>query len=140
MDGMISPPMFAWLADAVLALHVSLVLFVISGLVFALLGGARRWDWTRRFWLRLLHLAAIAIVVLESWFGIVCPLTTLEQWLRAQAGQVAYAGDFIGHWLGRLLFFDAPPWVFVLAYSAFGALVLLSWWLYPPQRASRREA
>lgn len=124
----------AYLADAVLVLHVSVVLFVLCGLVFALLGGARHWAWTRRLWLRLLHLAAIAIVVLESWLGIVCPLTTLEQWLRVQAGQAAYAGDFIGHWLGRLLFFDAPAWVFTVAYSVFGALVVVSWWLYPPQR------
>ena len=40
---------------------------------------------------RLAHLAAIAVVVAESWLGLTCPLTTLESWLRARAGVAPYA-------------------------------------------------
>ena len=61
-----------------------------------------------------------------------CPLTTLEMALRMAAGERTYAGSFIAHWLGRLLYYQAPPWVFALVYTAFGALVAAAWWLVPP--------
>lgn len=126
------------LANVVLMLHVAIVLFIISGLLLTLLGGALRWQWVKNFWFRVLHLGGIAYVAMEAWLGIVCPLTTLEVWLRGQAGQATYEGDFIAHWLGQLLFYQAPPWVFTAAYSAFTLLVVLSWVLVPPRRPWRR--
>jgi hypothetical protein len=33
----------------------------------------------------------------------------------------------------RLLYYDAPWWVFTLAYTAFALLVLLAWWYFPPR-------
>lgn len=124
-----------WLADAVLLLHAAIALFVVSGPLFILLGNRRGWRWVYGWPFRAAHLAAIAFVVLQAWLGQTCPLTTLEMALRAQARQSAYAGGFIEHWVGRLLFYRAPTWVFTLAYSAFGALVALLWWRYPPRRA-----
>lgn len=132
-----SPVWYRALADGVLVLHVGVVLFVIGGLLLTLIGGRLGWRWVRNLAFRAAHLAAIAYVALQSWFGIMCPLTTLEQWLRARAGQVSYEGDFIAFWLGRLLFYEAPPWVFIAAYSGFGLLVALSWWLVPPARRGK---
>ena len=125
------------LADAVLVLHVGVVLFVVLGLLLVLVGNALGWGWVNRWWFRLAHLAAILVVVLQSWFGLVCPLTTLEMWLRAQAGAGVYAGGFIQHWLSRALYWNAPAWVFALAYTVFGLAVVLSWVRFPPRR---REA
>lgn len=122
------------LADAVLLLHLAIVLFVVGGLAAVLVGHARGWGWVRGLGFRLAHLAAIGIVVGESWFGITCPLTTLESWLRTQAGSAAYQRGFIEHWVQPVLFFDLPPWVFTLGYTAFGALVVLAWWYVPPRR------
>lgn len=120
------------LANAILMLHVGIVLFILGGLALTLAGAALRWQWVKNFWFRALHLAGIAYIAMEAWLGIVCPLTTLELWLREQAGQSVYEGDFIAHWLRQLLFYEAPPWVFIAAYSAFGLLVLLSWFLVRP--------
>ena len=130
---------YRWLADAVLSLHVGVVLFVVVGLVLVLAGNWLRWHWVNAWWFRLAHLGAIAIVVAEAWLGIVCPLTTLEMWLRAQARGPTYTGSFIEHWLQRLLYYDAPGWVFVLAYSVFGLMVVASWWVFPPRRRDRRR-
>ena len=135
---MMQPLPFQVLADAVLALHVALVLFVVAGLVLVVGGNVRRWGWVNHLWFRLLHLAAIAVVVGEAWLGVVCPLTTLEMWLRAQAGAVRYGGGFIEHWLARLLYYDAPAWVFTSAYTLFGAAVVASWWWFPPARRDGR--
>ena len=123
------------LADAVLVLHVAIVLFVIGGLVLILVGNRRAWLWVNTWWFRLAHLGAIAVVVAEAWFGVTCPLTTLEAWLRLRAGASAYGGSgFIEHWLQRLLYYDAPPWVFTFGYTLFALLVALAWWRYPPRR------
>jgi hypothetical protein len=83
---------------------------------------------------RLLHLAAIAIVAAQAWLGLDCPLTTLEMWLRAQAGLPTYAATFVGHWLQRLLYFDAPGWAFMLVYTLFALLVAAVWVRFPPRR------
>jgi hypothetical protein len=129
-------------ADAVLVLHVAVVLFVVGGLLMVLLGNLLRgrhggplWPWVNRPWFRALHGLAIATVVLQSWLGITCPLTDLEWWLRAQAGQTMPDRGFIELWLHRLLFYEAPPWVFVLAYTGFGLAVAAAWWRWPPRRA-----
>jgi hypothetical protein len=124
---------YQFLADAVLAVHVTLVLFVVGGLVLIVLGKSRKWQWVNRWWFRLAHLAAIAVVVAEAWIGLVCPLTTLEMWLRAQARDATYTGSFIEHWLQRLLYYDAPAWVFTTAYSLFGLAVIAAWWFFPPK-------
>jgi hypothetical protein len=123
------------LADGVLVLHGAFVLFVVGGQVLILLGWAGGWTWTRRLTFRLLHLVSIGFVVLEAWFGIPCPLTDLENWLRIRAGEAAaYQVSFIGHWVGRLLYYDAPPWVFTTIYTAFSLLVVLTFVWYPPRR------
>lgn len=128
-------------ADAVLVLHAAVVLFVVGGLVLVVAGnllrhaaGGPRWPWVNRSWFRLLHGAAIATVVAQAWLGITCPLTTLEWWLRAQAGQAMPDQGFIELWLHRLLFYAAPPWVFAAAYTGFGLAVAAAWWHWPPRR------
>jgi polyferredoxin len=124
--------LYQLLANSVLALHVAIVAFVVGGLVLIIAGNARRWRWVNAPAFRLAHLSAIAVVVAEAWSGITCPLTTFEAWLRTQAGAGAYRGGFIEHWLQRVLYYDAPPWVFVLSYTLFGLLVMITWWAFPP--------
>ncbi len=125
------------LADAVLALHIGVVLFVVGGLVAIVVGHVRHWRAVDRLWFRLVHLGAIAFVVLESWFGMACPLTTLEMDLRGRTRGATYDGGFVAHWLRGLLYFDAPAWVFSVAYSVFGALVVATWWRFPLQSGRR---
>jgi hypothetical protein len=128
---------FLVFANAVLVLHVAIVLFVIGGLLLIVLGNLcrPRWDWVNAWWFRLAHLVAIGIVVAETWFGITCPLTTLEAALRVRAGAPVHGGEgFIEHWLQRLLYYDAPAWVFTLIYTLFALMVVLAWWRFPPRR------
>lgn len=121
------------LADAVLVLHVAVVLFVVGGLLLILVGNLRRWHWVNAAWFRGAHLAAIAFVVAEAWLGVACPLTSLEMSLRVKAHASTYSASFIEHWLQRLLYYQAPAWAFTLAYSLFGALVAACWWRFPPR-------
>lgn len=121
------------LADLVLVVHVSYVLFVVLGLVLVLAGYVRKWGWVRNFWFRTAHITAITIVVAESWWEITCPLTVWESRLRRDAGESGYRGDFIAGWLHELLFIDLSPWAFTVVYTLFGGLVLLTFFLVPPR-------
>jgi len=120
-------------ADITLFAHLSFVAFVVVGLLLVFLGKAFAWNWVRNRWFRLAHLAAIAIVVAQSWFGIICPLTTLEMSLRSRAGNSVYPGTFMSHWLEEILYYDAPAWVFAVCYTAFALLVIASWFWVPPR-------
>jgi len=120
-------------ADALLLLHVIFVAFVVFSLVFIIIGKPLHWSWVRNPWFRTAHLSAIALVVVQSWSGIICPLTTWEMALRAKAGAVVYADSFIAHWLEKVLFYEAPMWVFIVCYTAFGTAVLASWYFVRPR-------
>ncbi|HSD96403.1 MAG TPA: DUF2784 domain-containing protein [Sulfuricaulis sp.] len=126
--------LWEWLADLVLVAHAAYVLFVIGGQTLIVVGWIRGWEWTRYRVFRLLHLAAIGLVMLEAWLGINCPLTTLENFLRVQAGVVTYENSFIAHWLRWVIFYAAPEWIFALIYTVFMTLVILTWLAYPPRR------
>lgn len=119
-------------ADALLVLHVFVIIFVVFGLLSIIVGKLLSWSWIRNPWFRWLHIAIISVVILESWLGIVCPLTTWEMVLREKAGDQVYAGSFITHWLETIYFFSASGWVFATSYTVFGLLVLVSWfWVRP---------
>lgn len=124
-------------ADLLLFGHVLFVAFVIFGLALILIGRPLDWTWVRNPWFRFAHLAAIGIVVLQSWVGLICPLTTLEMALRRRADEVVYSGSFISHWLESLLYFQAPAWVFTACYSVFAGIVVASWYWVRPHRFKR---
>lgn len=130
--------MWGWLADMVLAVHVGVVAFVVLGWLLVVIGNLwTGWHWVNHPLFRIGHLLAIAVVVAEAWLGLACPLTTWEQMLRARATGVSYEGGFIQHWLQRLLYHDAPPWVFTVGYTLFALLVVLAWRRWPPRRRRR---
>ena len=119
-------------ADLLLFAHVLFVAFVIFGLVLIVIGKLFDWSWVRNPWFRFAHLAAIGIVVLQSWLGVICPLTTWEMALRERVDDVVYSGSFISHWLESLLYFQAPAWLFTVCYTVFAGAVVACWfWVRP---------
>ncbi len=86
--------MYRLLADAVVLVHAAFVAFVI-------LGGFLALRWRRIIWA---HIPAAIWGVLIEYAGWICPLTPLEHSLRARAGEAAYSGDFIDHYVLRALY------------------------------------
>jgi hypothetical protein len=82
------------LADLTVLLHLAFVLFVV-------LGGLLVARWPRVAWA---HLPAVAWGACVELAGRVCPLTPLENWLRAQGGGSAYGTSFVEHYLLPLLY------------------------------------
>lgn len=119
-------------ADMLLVTHALFVAFVVFGLLLIVAGKLFSWSWVRNPWFRMAHLAAIGVVAIQSWLGIICPLTTWEMVLRRRAGDTFYSGSFIAHWLDELLYYQAPDWVFIVGYTVFGSAVLATWlWIRP---------
>jgi polyferredoxin len=125
----------ALLADLILALHALVVAFVVLGQVAIMAGGVLGWRAVRGLALRITHLGLVVYVAVQAWAGVACPLTVWEQALRRAAGQRTHEISFVEYWLSRLIFYQAPTWVFVAVYSAFALLVAVSWWRWPPRRS-----
>lgn len=89
-----TPLIYRVLADLILALHLGFVLFVVLGGLLVL----------RRPKLAWAHIPATIWGVTIEYAGWICPLTPLENWLRASGGVAGYAGGFIEHYLLRTLY------------------------------------
>ena len=127
-----SGPLLLLAADMLLFVHLIFVAFVVLGLVLIFLGKPLRWSWVKNPWFRIAHLLAIGIVVVQSWLGAICPLTTWEMALRERAGDAVYSGSFIVQLLEAILYYQAPTWIFTVCYTVFGAIVIASWiWVRP---------
>ncbi|MGH7530264.1 MAG: DUF2784 domain-containing protein [Gemmatimonadales bacterium] len=82
------------LASAVVAIHGLFIVFVVFG-------GFLTWRWR---WVAIVHVpCAIWGVVIEL-YGWICPLTPLENALRAKAGEAGYSGGFIDHYIVPLIY------------------------------------
>lgn len=88
--------LYEWLADAIVVLHLAFVIFAVAG-------GVLVWFRPRLAWL---HVPAFCWATWVEFSGWICPLTPLEQHLRRLAGEQAYQGDFIVHYLLPVLY---PP-------------------------------
>jgi hypothetical protein len=124
---------YSWLAGLVLCIHVGFVLFVIFGGLLVL-----RWRWVA--WL---HLPAAAWGAVVEFTGWICPLTPLENWLRAQGGETSYRSDFITQYLLPVLYPEDLTRDLQLLLGT-GVVVLniaVYWWLWQTQahRASRNR-
>ena len=118
------------LADGLLVVHFAIAAFIVGGLVLVWTGAPLGWRWVRNPWFRYLHLAAIVFVAGEALVGMACPLTVWEDMLRGGTRP----DSFVGRWVQRLLFYQAPEWVFASAYAAWAAAAALTLVLVPPRR------
>ena len=112
-------------ADLVLLIHGAFVGFVLFGGLLAL-------RWRLVVWV---HLPAAAWGVIVELSGWICPLTPLENWLRAQAGETGYHGDFITSYLLPILY---PDTLTREVQMILGCVVVLLnaaiyWWLWRRQ-------
>jgi hypothetical protein len=122
---------YRWLADGVVIVHLAFVVFVMVGAFLAI-----RWRWL--VWL---HLPAAIWGVLIEFAGWICPLTPLENSLRARAGDAGYSGDFIQHYLLRALYPQGltPKVQWVLGALALGVNLVGYALLFRGARAARHS-
>jgi hypothetical protein len=116
-------------AEVTVAVHFAWIVFVVTGAFFL----------RRRRRLRLVHLAAVGYSLAIELYGWICPLTYLEQWLWQRAGQRAYEGAFITHYLESLIYLEAPQWL-LASLAALLLAVTLSIYLWPSANEGPRSS
>ena len=99
-------------ADVVVLLHALFVVFVVAGGLLLL-------RWPRLVWA---HLPAAIWGALIEFTGAICPLTPFEKYLRTRAGEAAYEGGFIQHYLLPILY---PPGLTRGTQIVLGAIVVV---------------
>jgi len=134
----VSPTLYLALADAILLLHLGVILFNIFGIVVIPLGAWRGWTFVRVFWWRALHLGTLAVVALQSLFDRLCFLTIWHADLvRIADGRTSNA-PAVAAFFSRLIFWPLPAWAFVVLYVAVCLYTLALWRLVPPASHSAR--
>jgi hypothetical protein len=88
--------MNAFLADTLVLIHLLFVVFVMTG-------GFLLRRWPKLIWP---HLPAVLWGAYIEFSGRICPLTPLENQLRASAGETGYRGSFVEHYLLPVLYPD----------------------------------
>ena len=86
--------LYRGLADLVLVVHFTFVLFVI-------LGGLLVLKWPRVAWV---HVPIAIYGAVIEFVGFICPLTPLELSLRRRGGEAGYEGGFIEHYITSALY------------------------------------
>jgi hypothetical protein len=123
------------LAQMVLGLHLGVIAFNVAGLFVIPLGAAFGWGFVRIFWLRLAHLASLAVTAVQAVFGKDCFLTVWQSSLSGEAPQ-----PLITRFVNSLIYWPLPIWVFTAAYLAVFLYTLALWWIVPPNPVSSRTA
>ena len=100
------------MADTALVIHFAFILFVILGGFFVI------W-WRKAIWLHLPAAMWGALIELAGW---TCPLTPLENLLRAKGGQAGYSGGFIEEYILPVIY---PSGLTREIQIALGILVIL---------------
>ncbi len=118
------------IADLVVIVHLSFIVFVVLGGLLAL-------RWRGAPWL---HLPTALWGAAIEFFGGSCPLTPLESWLRRASGAGGYPGGFIEYYVLPILYpveltreIQLVLGAFVIAINL--AVYTLVWWSRP-----RRES
>lgn len=124
--------MYGFLADLVMVLHFGFILMVVFGGFLSL-----RWQP-----FALLHLPAVVwAIFLQLRPGILCPLTPLEQSLRMLAGESAYGGGFVQHYLVPIIYPEMSIQdKYFLGIGLSVLTVLIYWRVYKKWRSSGRKA
>jgi len=111
-------------ADLVLLTHFAFV-------VFAVVGGALAFYSPIGPWVHVPVVLWSSAINLMSW---TCPLTPAENALRRRAGQQGYSGNFVEHYIGRLVYPRGMPrqlelvaGVSILVWNALVYAVFLAW-------------
>ncbi len=85
---------YNFLADLVVLLHLGFVLFVLLGGFLVFWRSAMAW----------FHIPAVVWAASIEFFGWICPLTPLENLLRALGGDAGYATGFVEHYIIPILY------------------------------------
>ena len=118
-----------FLADMVLFIHFFIFLFISAILFLIPIGYYLNWKWIKKKSIRLLHFCLMGFVTIETIFGIVCPLTTLEQYLRNQNNNDSIYVNVIH----KIMYWDFSAHYFLILYVCCLIYLVFLWYYFKPE-------
>ncbi len=120
--------LYRFLADVVVCAHLAFIVFVLAGALLAL-------KWRRVAWV---HIPSAVWGMSTEFFGLWCPLTPLENWLRLNGGGARYEASFIEHYIMPIVY---PAELTRGLQIAFGGAALVAnaalYWIVSRRAASK---
>ena len=116
------------IADFILVIHFLIVIYVTAGILLIPIAYKMDWQIFKNKKLRVLHLLLISFVTFESIFGLTCPLTSIENYLR----NILNKQSFVSYWLQKIIFWDLPNIYFLILYCTCLTLTICWWKFFPP--------
>ena len=125
------------LADLIVVIHFVWILFMLSGFLLTLSG----FFWRRFFdslLFRILHLCGIIYVGLLALLREYCPLTILENTLRAKYNpDLTYPGSFIVCYVEKLVYPDLNPSIILVPTIFIAVFTIVLFIIKPPTKIGR---
>jgi hypothetical protein len=123
--------MMSFISDIILVLHFGIVIFITLGLFLIPIGWKLNWNWIANRKLRLLHCGMMAFVTLETFMGITCPLTAIENSIRG----LNQSNSFVSYWVMKIIYWDLSTIFFLVLYSLSLGWALFLWKICPPRKS-----
>jgi hypothetical protein len=125
-----------FLANAVAVIHLLWVFYTVLVFLWTLAAFFIHRQFLNWFWFRTIHLVDVILIVLLPRFGMACPLSTAEIYLRLHTDS-AFMEGFLLHYLRKFLHEGIGP-AFIEVSTLVMFLGTLAAYLYrPPKRAER---
>lgn len=115
---------FGILGDIALVIHFLWIVFLTVGFPFILYLNIRS--------IRIFHVWALVATLGMQLFGMYCPLTYVEEYLkRRQDPSFSYGGSFIISQLEKMVYVEVSPHIIATLTAFFLLAVILSFWVRP---------
>ena len=121
------------IADIILVLHFGIVLFITSLFFLIPVGYKFNWIFTKNIKIRVFHAGLMTFVTIETFLGIACPLTYLENYFLNENENENKL--FLSYWLNKIIYWDLPSYFFLIIYLICLVWTFIMWYKFPPKKA-----
>ena len=116
------------LYEIVLLFHFCIFLFITLSFLLIPIGYYQKWEWVKNRYYRLIHLILMGIIFIETILGFICPLTTLENFLRNDIE----INNKITQIIHQIMYWDLPTYQFITLYLLSLLYLIFLWFFFKP--------
>ena len=118
------------LSEIVLLLHFSIFLFMILSFILIPYGYFKKWEWVKNIYFRSIHLILMGIILIETILGFMCPLTILENFLRADKK----IDNIFSKIIHQIMYWDLTNYQFIILYLLSLSYIIFLWLYFRPNQ------
>ena len=118
------------LSEIVLLLHFSIFLFMILSFILIPYGYYQNWEWVKNIYFRSIHLILMGIILIETILGFMCPLTILENFLRADKK----IDNIFSKIIHQIMYWDFTNYQFIILYLLSLSYIIFLWFSFRPSQ------